>query len=51
MTGLERTAFDEKLCDYCCFKEDLDGDYGCALGNEPTDDCESFVLGFGEEEE
>ena len=49
MTGSERTEFDENLCDYCCFKEDLDGDYGCILGNKPKDDCESFELGFSEE--
>jgi len=50
-TARKRTTDSETLCDFCCFKEDFGGDYGCALGNEPTDDCESFVLGFGKEEE
>lgn len=50
MTDSERTTDSETLCDYYCFKEYLDGDYGCILGNKPKDDCEGFVLGFSEEE-
>lgn len=51
MTDSKRTTDSETWCDFCCFKEDLDGGCGCTLGNKPTDDCESFVLGFREEEE